>query len=105
MENTIIDALEKSDLTWFTTLLQWDEIHRYVVWLTDNHTRSIELLTAQFKKFSKIYKNITIGGRTNQAGDVIVDIWTSTDSLYTAFKLWIKYNQDAIRDNVENREV
>lgn len=101
----ITKILETVDLTWFTALLTWDEVKRYVVWLTDNHTRSLELLEEQFERFSKEYKNLTIGGRTNQNGEVIVDIWTSTDSMYTAIKLWIKYNQDAIRDDLEKREV
>lgn len=101
----IAEILKWVDLTWFTVLLKWERIQRYVVAFTDNKERSLELLEAQVKWYSKAYDNITIGWWTNRHWDVFIDIWTSTDSLSQALQLKRYYHQEAIWDFVKGWEI
>ena len=101
----IAAILEKTDLSWFTVLLNGDSIARYVVAFTNNTERSVELLEAQVRFYKQSYENITLGWRTSEQGDVFIDVWTSTDSLAHARSLQKRYNQQAIRDNVTGREI
>jgi len=104
MIDKIIQILSEEDLTWFTRLLKWKKVHRYVVAFTNNINVSFEELDQQYQKFSK-RKNITIWGRKNQNNDVMIDIGTSTNSLKLALKIGSKYKQFAIRDQVEKEEI
>ena len=101
----IADILEMVDLTWFTVLLHGDRIRRYVVAFTNNVVWDIPTLEAQFKHFSSLHDNITLGWRTDPQDNVFIDIWTSTDSLAEAHQLQKAYNQQAIRDTVTREEI
>lgn len=105
MEDKIACILQTADLSWFTELLQWKRIKRYVVGFTNNLEWSIPLLAAQAEFFWQSYKNLTIWWRRNPRRKVLVDIGTSTDSLKVAFKLKRRYKQDAIRDTLEGRDI
>lgn len=105
LDRKIEQVLKKADLTGFTELLAWDRLHRYVVWLTDNKEWTLDLLLAQSWSALFLFNNVTIGGWTNPHWDVLIDIGTSTDDLQIAKSLQKRFNQQCIRDTVENKEI
>lgn len=92
--------LKRVNLNWFTELLYGERVCRYVVGLTNNTERSIELLEEQIEGFQVFFDNLTIGWRCDPKGKLFIDIGTSTDSLEEARRLQKHYNQQAIRDSL-----
>lgn len=95
--------LSRTDLTWFTELVHWDRLCRYVVGLTNNTERSLQLLQNQIESFQSSFDNLTFGWRTDPQGVVFIDVGTSTDSLTEARQLQSRYDQQAIWD-IQNQE-
>lgn len=106
MEEKIVRILNWADLSGFTELLQWDFIRRYVVAFTDNVEPTTEFLAEQAKAYAQQYDNLTIWWRFDHKQEKdFVDIGTSTASLEEAYRLKLLYNQRAIRDTLEEREI
>lgn len=102
---TILEYLIAEDLTWFTKLIKWKRLWRYVIWLTNNQEFSITQLSSQTSNYSKTFDNLTIGWRTHPSWDIFVDIGTSTDILSEALDLGRVFKQTAIYDLDEKVEI
>ncbi len=97
--------LKRVDLTWFTELVYGDHLRRYVVGLTNNTVRTEQILQDQIEAFKPLFDNLTLGWRRDPQGVDFIDVWTSTDSLVEARRLQKLYNQQAIRDRLNEEEV
>jgi hypothetical protein len=105
MRDRIREALKTADLTWFTVMLHWKQ-HRYVVWLTDNKTWTLDLLSQQAWLFRWSFDNISIWGRTDpNTGVVYIDVGTTTDDLLEAHLLKKFYGQKCFWDTQNQEEV
>lgn len=97
--------LSVEDLTGFTYPLRGD-VWRYVVGLTNNTSRTLDLLLSQAIVLWLIFNSLTIGGRTNHdTGEVFIDVGTSTDKIDYAISLGLKYRQLYIRDSLKMVEI
>lgn len=105
LDRKIETVLKNADLQGFTELLIWDRLHRYVVWLIDNKEWTLNLLVAQSWSALGVFNSVTIGGWTNPHWDILIDIGTSTDDLQLAKSLQKRFNQQCIRDTIENKEI
>jgi hypothetical protein len=105
MAYNIRQALECADKSGFTIALKW-ETKRYIVALTHNEWDvSIEKLEEQVYSNESL-DNINLGGWVDSEDNTpYVDISTSTDDLSFAETLGKFYNQIAIWDNVELKEI
>lgn len=105
MKERITSTLSEAKLDGFTQLLYWKGLHRYIVGMTNNHTRTIDLLYAQAMNAVKLHHHATLGCRKTPGWTRMIDIGTSTDDLSEAMWLWQVYNQQAIWDFDENKEI
>ena len=77
-----------------------------MVAITHNENPEMLLLQNQLTQASNTFDYLTIWGRTDQETEVTyIDIGTSTDDYLEAMNIASKYNQIAIRDNQELKEI
>jgi len=97
--------LNRVNLNWFTVSISGEPLRRYVVAFTNNTQRNLILLWAQIVDAQMSYDNVTLGWRMDRQNQLFVDIGTSTDSLEEARRLQKQYNQQAIRDTRQQKEI
>jgi len=99
-------ALKTQDLTWFTSPLN-GSIKRYIVALTHNTANtSIQKLNRQAIYINAKYSNVNIWGWKDTAtNELFIDVSTSFDSLNDALALAKEYDQIAIFDMQELKEI
>ena len=104
---TILNSLTENEKNGFTKSIQWNS-KRYIVALTNNiniKTNDLyELLEMQIELYSNRYYQINIWWWTNW-NDLYIDVSTSFASLEEAKYIWNKYNQIAIWDNLDLKEI
>ena len=113
MTNVTEDALEEgiefiltnADHSWFTEELCGGGLKRFVVAVTDNQSWTVPLLIEQAKRTMILFWQATIGWWTSPEGTVVVDIGISTDDLAAAKWIGKAYNQKAVRDSIEKKEI
>lgn len=96
--------LLKANLEGFTTALKWKQ-KRYIVAFTNNIWKAnINLLAQQVIKYWSYY-NLNIWWWKASNGDIFIDVSTSFNDINEALELAKKYNQQAIFDTKELKEV
>ena len=104
-QEKIIEALKVADFSWFTTPLV-GELSRYVVAFTHNENVSHSKLEEQANLYAKQFENINIWGWEDiKTWITYIDISTSFDNLDIALSIAKQYNQIAIWDNLEFKEI
>lgn len=98
------NILADVDLLWFTYYLK-GEPKRYVVAVTSNKERSLELLASQANYYDQFFDTLTLGWRTTPDWAVMIDIGTATDDLNEALELWRKYLQYAVHDSLKGKDI
>lgn len=106
IKNTLAE-LSPSDKDGFTKPL-YGEVKRYVVAFTHNIDK--ELNQSDLARQVQFWKdmgldNINIWGRQDKDGQYYIDVSTSTDDFGIAKALWKMWEQIAIRDNVDFKEI
>lgn len=101
----IEEVLASADLSWFTVMLKGEQL-RYVVGLTNNKERSVNLLVEQYYFYAQVYDSVSIGWRTDHhTGEVYIDIGTTTDDRLQAHLLKKLHNQQCFRDMEKSEDI
>lgn len=102
----IDEAKANNELSWFTKLVYWYGIKRYVVGVTNNNDGfTIEKLTSQAQSVKEYYDNVTVWWRTSEDGELFIDIWFSTNELVYALQTARRLDQQAIWDTRTQEEI
>jgi len=110
LDDKINKAIQEGSKEGFTTTL-YGNLKRYVVAYTHNkpwisYWMLVSILNNQAVALKITCKNVNVGGWTDiKTGEKNIDISTSFDNLEEAIAFWKKYNQIAIWDNVEFKEI
>ena len=94
--------LSQVDLTWFTHCVK-GTLKRYVVGLTNNTERSVDVLMGQIMYYGSMNENLTIGWRLDdRTNQVYIDVGVCTDDLSEAILLCYEFHQKCLWD-VQNK--
>lgn len=100
----ITQTIKMSDLSWFTKAINWD-LKNYIIAFTDNDQFNLKTLEKQYNE-RPTKSNLTIWWRKDsKTWKLYIDLGFSVASLREAKLLGNLYNQKAIRDNANCKEI